>query len=412
MFAAMLAGKPKPKPTKPKPAPPTEVVRLTDQADGLTRKIELERARGMDLETQIAKTRETIVARRLKMGGADAAREDTRKTQRQIKILENRLDKALSKHNDAVARNRQLRNTIDDLRKERLVFDDVYEKLVVELDEKKTEMGAVVEVSNKAFENRDRAVHEMARLKTQANKEQLAFEVEFVELGKQIEHDKKMKQVMRNKADDSEAQAAAGSSAAAAVAETEKHKQLVKSKWSFAKDGSVSETTTSAATRVTSYGDAFASIAEFTGENCVDTLVKQFVDAENENFRLFSYVNSLNGEIEKLDEQISEITLEIAKCQGEGNAIDVERQRVLKKLEHRLKTAEIKTQTYDAKYADATKSTSWAFPKSRHTVYSPCSSALLVMYVDRDVCSIASTRNIYNAMYVAVASSSNVYQYW
>jgi regulator of replication initiation timing len=109
--------------------------------------------------------------------------------------------------------------------------------------------------------------------------------------------------------------------------------------------------------------------------------VKQFVDAENENFRLFSYVNSLNGEIEKLDEQISEITLEIAKCQGEGNAIDVERQRVLKKLEHRLKTAEIKTQTYDAKYADATKSTSWAFPKSRHTVYSPCSSALLVMYV-------------------------------
>ena len=65
---------------------------------------------------------------------------------------------------------------MDDLRKERLVFDDIYEKLQHELEEKKLEMGNVIEVSNKAFEARDRAVHEMARLKTQANKEQAAFE--------------------------------------------------------------------------------------------------------------------------------------------------------------------------------------------------------------------------------------------
>ena len=99
---------------KPKPAKPTsEVARLQDQADAFTRKIELERRRGVDLETQIRKTKEKIDEQRRKMGGVDAAREDTVKTQRQIKILENRLDKALAKHNEALAKNKQLKLTVD-----------------------------------------------------------------------------------------------------------------------------------------------------------------------------------------------------------------------------------------------------------------------------------------------------------
>jgi hypothetical protein len=39
--------------------------------------------------------------------------------QKQIRILENRLDKALVKFNEALAHNKQLRETIDNLRRER-----------------------------------------------------------------------------------------------------------------------------------------------------------------------------------------------------------------------------------------------------------------------------------------------------
>tara|TARA_B110000459_G_C16601533_1_gene491295 strand:+ start:28 stop:1575 length:1548 start_codon:yes stop_codon:yes gene_type:complete len=328
----------------------TESLQLQDQADALTRRIELERRRGIDLETQIKKTKAKIDEQRLKMGGVDAAREDSVKTARQIKILENRLDKALVKHNEALARNKKLRLTVDDLRKERLVFDDIYDKLLTELEDKKTEMGAVVEISNKAFEARDRAVHEMARLKTTANKEQHAFEVEFAELGRQIQNDKRMKEFLKHKADDSEAQAQA-ISAAAAEKEKEKNKRSLRNKWSFAKDR-VSQGIT--AEKVKSYSAAFATIAEFTGESDVEKLVEQFVVAENENFRLFSYVNSLNSEIEKLDEQIVELNEEIAKCKGEGSASAEERAKALQKLEKRLKTAEQKSNTYDQKYKEAT----------------------------------------------------------
>jgi hypothetical protein len=66
-------------------------------------------------------------------------------------------------------------------------------KLEKELQEKKKEMGKIIEISNKAYEARDRAVNEMAKLKAQADKEQQAFEAEWRELGKLIEHDRKMK---------------------------------------------------------------------------------------------------------------------------------------------------------------------------------------------------------------------------
>ena len=345
--AAKSAAKPEPA----KPAKPTsEVARLQDQADAFTRKIELERRRGVDLETEIRKTKEKIDEQRRKMGGVDAAREDTVKTQRQIKILENRLDKALAKHNEALAKNKQLRLTVDDLRKERLVFDDIYEKLQHELEEKKLEMGNVIEVSNKAFEARDRAVHEMARLKTQANKEQAAFECEFAELGKQIEHDRRMKEFMRHRADDSEARAAE-ISRQAALAEAENNKKLVKSKWTLAKDR-VSQGITAA--RVNSYAAAFATIAEFTGESDVEKLVEQFVEAEDENFRLFSYVNQLNAEIEKLEDSIAELTREIAKHRGESTTHDAEKARAVKALDERLRRAETRARMYDRKYATAT----------------------------------------------------------
>ena len=46
-----------------------------------------------------------------------------------LKILENRLDKANQKFNETIAINRELKNVIDSLRRERVIFDSLYEKL-------------------------------------------------------------------------------------------------------------------------------------------------------------------------------------------------------------------------------------------------------------------------------------------
>lgn len=46
------------------------------------------------------------------------------------------------------------------------------------------------------YESRDAAVNEMAALKAQADKEQAAFEAEWKELGKLIEHDRRVREAM------------------------------------------------------------------------------------------------------------------------------------------------------------------------------------------------------------------------
>ena len=68
-------------------------------------------------------------------------------------------------------------DSIDDLRRERLVFDGVYRKLEVELADKKSEMTKIVEVSNAAYEARERAQQEIDALRGQAKQEQEDFEV-------------------------------------------------------------------------------------------------------------------------------------------------------------------------------------------------------------------------------------------
>ena len=82
-----------------------------------------------------------------------------------------------------------------------------------------------------------------------------------------------------------------------------------------------------------SYGEAFAKIQQATGITDIDELVTTFINAEDENFRLFNYVNELNQEIEKLEEQISDIKNEIEKYKGQGVNTDNQRKKILKDLE-------------------------------------------------------------------------------
>ena len=51
--------------------------------------------------------------------------------------------------------NKNLRETIENLRRERGVFDGIYKKLEEELGEKKHDMAAIIDLYNEAYEKRD-----------------------------------------------------------------------------------------------------------------------------------------------------------------------------------------------------------------------------------------------------------------
>ncbi|KAJ1484067.1 hypothetical protein T484DRAFT_2021272 [Baffinella frigidus] len=318
---------------------------LQETSERYTRKIDVEKRRLEDLEKQSKIMHVRTLELQQNRGGVNAVKESDRAVSKQIRVLENRLDKALVKFNEALAFNKQLREEIDNLRRERVVFDQINAKLAKELHEKKKEMAQIIEISNIAYEARDQAHNEMALLKAHADKEQAQFEQEWRELGRVLEQDRKLKERM------------AGQDRGRITADEEGslRKNLAKGNWNVAKDKAAQQASLD---RVQSFEEAFQQIKAATGIDNIDELVQTFIDAEDQNFSLFNYVNELNNEVEKLEEQIAEIKAEIDKYKGQGGQNDRQRKKLLKDLEDRLASTEARAEQYEAKALKAAKTVS------------------------------------------------------
>lgn len=59
----------------------------------------------------------------MRAAGVNAAKDDTELVVRQTKMFENKLEKSIIKLNEALGVNKKLREEIDNLRRERVVFD-------------------------------------------------------------------------------------------------------------------------------------------------------------------------------------------------------------------------------------------------------------------------------------------------
>jgi hypothetical protein len=216
------------------------------------------------------------------------------------------------------------------LRRERVVFDGINAKLSGELHEKKKEMAQIIEISNLAYEARDQALNEMSLMRAHADKEQLSFENEWRDLGRLLEQDKRLKE-----------KAQTGSTTAKSFEDKDSKKGQVKNNWLLARDKASQKASID---RVQSFEEAFLQIKNATGIDNIDELVQTFIDAEDQNFSLFNYVNELNNEIEKLDESIAEVRMDIDKYKGQGGQSDKQRKKLLKDLEDRLAATEARAE--------------------------------------------------------------------
>ena len=105
--------------------------RTSHSAHTKAQQIEAERAHIASLDEEISIYEAKHIEQRRRMGGPLAVRENGELMGRQIKMFEGRLDKALVKFNESLARNKELREQIDHMRRERVVFDGVYRKIEV-----------------------------------------------------------------------------------------------------------------------------------------------------------------------------------------------------------------------------------------------------------------------------------------
>ena len=181
--------------------------RLQHQGDSYTRAIDIERERVLSLDKEIGEVRTEIMGLRQERksfrvynhvaGGIQAAQETNTNVAKEIKILEHRLNKALIRHSETINGNKKLQEEINYKRQKRLIFNEIYKKILSQLKEKQTSMEMVMKESNMANRQREGALKEEADLREIAAEEQEQFEIEYNELGHYIETQRRMKEHMK-----------------------------------------------------------------------------------------------------------------------------------------------------------------------------------------------------------------------
>lgn len=315
--------------------------RLQDQAALYIKKIEGERKKIEELDKSIQSYQERILEQKSRLGGVNAAQENNILIQKQIQVLENRLNKSLLKFNEILAQNKVLRQKIDEYRRERVVFDVIYKKLERELHEKKKEMAKIIKDSKNAYLIRDKSQNEMLALKLHAEKEKNEFENEFKDLGYIIKQQQNNLETIRLK----QFEKSENEKVVFTQANAEENNELISPFYS----GSIKSNNNYnnnnnyniynknnaplSVEKIQSYEEALLLIQQTTSIYDINDVVTKFLESEDINFSLFNYVNDINSEIERIEHNITDMRNKIEKYRGLGMSTDTQRKKTLRVLE-------------------------------------------------------------------------------
>jgi len=310
------------------------------------KKIEMERAKISELDQQIVTFQEQILEQKTRLGGVNAAQVNNKLIQKQIKVLDNRLDKCLLKYNETIASNKVLRQKIDEYRRERIVFDVIYKKIERDLHEKKKEMTAIINDSKNAYQARDKSQAEMRNLQSQAEKERADFETEFKELGDLIKQQQIMLEQLRLK----QFERTNDENVVTTSVSEERSGEMASSMANWGNGNKDKNLAPLSQEKIHSYEEMLLKVQDSTGIYDINEIVNKFMEAEEQNFSLFNYVNDVNSEIERLEHSISTMRNQIEKYKGQDASSNTQRKKTVRDLEDKLTKTDKKAEDYEGRY--------------------------------------------------------------
>jgi len=243
------------------------------------------------LDRQISEIEEKINAQHRQMGGVHNSHQRHVTTQHTIRVLENRLNKATREFNEMLAQNAKLREDIQHLRNQRGIFDTIHKRLCKNLVGKKREQLELIEQSTQAFDQRDEAEQKMATLQDRNQKDLAQYNMEYKELMRQLDHDTALKKFLLDKA--------------------QERWELAESCANERKKNFEAKSERQAEKTLKEYLDAFRAIKTITGEDQNEKLVERFIEMEDQNFAMFTYVNEINNQLERKNDEIRVLENEI-----------------------------------------------------------------------------------------------------
>jgi chromosome segregation ATPase len=221
------------------------------------------------------------------------------KLKKKLAMLEGRVNKTLIKFNESLVVNKSLRAEIEHLRKERMQFDSIQARLENQLNKKKTDIAVAIEATNVALETRDEANKKIVLYRTEIVNNQQEFDAAWRELDNTMDSEEKRRRQVKAKMEEEEKRK---KSTVDDDAVQRKQLEELTAKYETSKAD------------VQRFQEAFAQLQEATGLKDVDELVTTFVEAEEQNFRLFKFLNELNEEQDRLTNEVHMIAEEAERA--------------------------------------------------------------------------------------------------
>eukprot|EP01112_Ceratiomyxa_fruticulosa_P021836 TRINITY_DN7826_c0_g1_i1.p1 TRINITY_DN7826_c0_g1~~TRINITY_DN7826_c0_g1_i1.p1 ORF type:complete len:650 (+),score=138.07 TRINITY_DN7826_c0_g1_i1:279-2228(+) len=345
-----------------------KVSQLTQSITAFNNKIDQERNSLEQHEREIKDLEQRITEHQTLIGGAQAGTINDQQTLRLIKVQENRIEKAQTKYNEILAVNKTQREQIDHMKRERSVFENIFKKLERDIADRKKKMAALIEESNYAYEARDDTQNKMNSMKDRLQKEISDHEAEIRELDRMIEQENRRGNAETSRGNGDEMERTNPMAFQRAIRPgsnilqssedmplRKKRPTLTASNEDDAKSDITSLTTHMDQTMEETFRKALAAWSLSPNHSSLEDFVSKFITGEYQNFSLFNYVNELNNDSERLEEEISQLRAEIAKLEGVDSSGSTLRAQLLASLSSQLTASVSKAEYYDQKTAHTLK---------------------------------------------------------
>lgn len=336
---------------------------LKGEVDALERRYQFEKMRKNDLIKREQLARLDLLQSRKLRGGVNIEREHAEAIQRQVTILEGRLDQALGKFNDALLYNRELRDQIDIIRGERRVFQQVHKKLDEDLRRTKRLAAERLEQYNRDMDERDHYVAHVHQLEQQIADQQKEYrdqvrqldmammEIKFMrdeQTNMQLELEGREYELEMRLADEEamhNLEGVIGSVVTSPIANHNSHsfsQHLLTEDGGSGEDGDDGNGGKSSRHVLSVDREAFTiseillQIRDVTQEEDLSTLQQEYLRLGDTNFSLYKKINELTTTNESLEDEIRDLKSLIQE-NGEEEAAQ---KALIKDLEGKLATTE------------------------------------------------------------------------
>ncbi|XP_041815303.1 coiled-coil domain-containing protein 114 isoform X2 [Chelmon rostratus] len=312
---------------------------LLEQRDMLEEELEKEKQCQKQIEKEITNIQLKLAElRKGEVSTSVTHRSEVRRTQKAIRTLEYKLDRALTCFNEQLTKNSHLREELQTLHIERVRFQQLQNRLDKELHDVRKKIGEIVNLSTAAYNARVEAQSKMTMMREKAVKDLAQYNGEMKELERVITHECTLKEFMTTKCSERSGQDDGHEMG---------HRQFSELKEQRRMD--------SGEEPLDALEEVFERIQTVTGEDNLDMLVIRFIQVEDRNFALFNFVNEQNNEAEALRDQISQIQAEIEQFRVAGLQQEQDHHSLLTEIDKRQKESESQAEDYEKQASNISK---------------------------------------------------------